>query len=339
MKKLIYGLAVLFGVSAQAQMPLFRNQWTTNVPGAYVRGFVDIGTASDIMRVNGFMTNGTGIVVLDNYVRLQGGQFSDYFGFADFDKYVPYNAGVGYLMSAGSMVLTIDSNNDQTDRVLFFKSNNNAGGGSELMRLQENGRLGIATNDPQYTLDVHGTVRGTNIVADPPLWDDVRISLATLSNPSAQPGKITFAGGLTVYGFDDASTEQLDFTLQLPHGVNTNNAYGLRLHLHWTVNAAPTPPNTNVVWGLEWSIANPLTAYSAVTITNRVTNGIDTVRYHQIASLVRITNWTESAVLIGRLFREGGNTSDNLAGDAIGLSLDGHYPRRQFGSVLEFGDY
>ena len=105
------------------------------------------------------------------------------------------------------------------------------------------------------------------------------------------------------------------------------------------MRAAPTPPNTNVVWGLEWSIANPLTAYSAVTITNRVTNGIDTVRYHQIASLVRITNWTESAVLIGRLFREGGNTSDNLAGDAIGLSLDGHYPRRQFGSVLEFGDY
>lgn len=339
MKKLILGLALLFGLSAQAQMPLFRNQWTTNVPGAYVRGNVDLGTATDFVRVNGWLTNGVGVTILDNGLRLVGGTFDESVSFGDFDKYVPYNAGTGHLMSAGVLILMIDSNNDQTDRYLGIKANSNTGAGTELVRFQENGLSGVGTNAPNYRWDVHGTVRGTNIVADPPLWDDVRISLATLSNPSAQPGKITFAGGLTVYGFDDASTEQLDFTLQLPHGVNTNNAYGLRLHLHWTVNAAPTPPNTNVVWGLEWSIANPLTAYPSVTITNRVTNGIDTVRYHQIASLVRITNWTESAVLIGRLFREGGNTSDNLTGDAIGLSLDGHYPRRQFGSIAEFGDY
>ena len=329
----------MFGLSASAQMPLFRNQWTTNVPGAYVRGFVDIGTASDVMRVNGFLTNGQGIVVLDNSVRLQGGQFADYVGFADFDKYVPYNAGVGYLMSAGSLVVTIDSNNDQTDRVLFFKSNNNAGGGSELMRLQENGRLGIGTNDPQTLLHVHGTITGTNIIADPPVWDDVRIALGTLSNPSAQPGKVSFTGGLTVYGFDDSSTEQLDFTLQLPHGVNTNNVYGLRLHLHWTSTATPVAPNTNVVWGLEWTIANPFAAYPSVTITNRATNGLAVARNHQLAIFTKITNWVESAVIIGRIFREGGNTADNLPGDAIGLSLDGHYARRAFGSLDEFGDY
>jgi hypothetical protein len=172
-----------------------------------------------------------------------------------------------------------------------------------------------------------------------PSWDDVRISLGTLSSPSAQPDKINPCGGLNVYGFDDSSTEQLDFQLQIPHGIETNNAYGVRLHLHWSGSTAVTPPNSNVVWGVEWTLANPFENFFTTTITNRVTNGLAAATTHMVVPLVTFTNYVESCVVVGRLFREGGNAGDTYVGDACGLSLDAHFGRIRLGSDNEFGDY
>jgi opacity protein-like surface antigen len=307
------------------------------------------------------LTNGTGICVVTGAVQAIQGTANAYFGYDLHDRYMPFVGGAGFMVSAGSLTFDIDSNNDQVDRIFKIEHNSNTGAGTELMRVQEDGRVGIGTNDPQYALHVHGTISATNIIAPtiaatnvtatgtisasnvtawPPRWDDVRIGLGGLSAPGSAPGRVVFRGGLSCYGFDDNSTEQLNFEMQLPHGTTTNTAYGVHLHVHWTQTNAIGGANSNVVWGVEYAIANPMTLYSTTTITNWVTNGITVPFFHQIAEWPAITNNIgESSVLMGRIFREGANASDTLAGDAIGMSLDAHYPRISFGSAKEDGDY
>ena len=376
MKKtfLIFLLAFL-ACFTQAQMPVFRNQFTTNVPGAYVRGnstfgtgglgsytfngqmllYVDPAGGVDFMISTNVYGVGTPLIILRNGT----------WGFnADSIAGASINSGTiaatalnaaNWIYAGGSGVTFGTLNllprlqlygggirvypQVGTSNYWVWATTN----GTPQSVVNSNGWFGILTNNPQAELHVNGDIIADNLnaslIQDPPLWDDCRIALGTLSNPSAQPGKVTFAGGLTTYGFDAASTEQLDFELQIPHGITTNNAYGLRLHLHWTGLVTPAGANTNVVWGVEYSFANPGQVFPTTTITNRATNGIITAYTHRIAVLCTVTNLKESGVIVGRIFREGGNTSDNYATDAAGLSLDGHYGRIKMGSDAEFGDY
>lgn len=255
MKNLIAvcSLALLLASSAGAQMPIFRNQFTTNVPGAYVRGNVDFGTVANWARFNG--------------------------------------------------------------------------------------SVGVGTNASVATVQVHGTVQSTNFLLIVPQWDDVRIPMATLSSPSSAPGRKIFVGGLTTYAFDDNADEQLDFELQVPHGISTNNDWGIHIHIHWTATNA-IGANSNVVWGIEFTEANPGTGiFPATTTTMFATNGIGLIREHRTAEFAAVTNVVESSVIIGRIFRDADNAADTYVGDALGLSLDAHYPRIKMGSTLEYGDY
>lgn len=433
MKKLflIFVLAFL-ACFVQAQMPIFRNQFTTNVPGAYVRGpttFSGLGTWW-----NGLTSTGLSTFVGPMYVSGPAGTSSVSIGFqaltnAEFSTAVgslagqhatlavhgtflgrsagqwitnaesptavganaalrAYNANQGTFLGAYAGLRAFDATNaTMVGRSAGLYASNTAYAtfvGHQAGRYATNApfatflgahtgpdasindaniwnsvaigynakvtssnqfilgtgqRVGINTNAPTTHLEVHGSIRSTNFQLIKPLWDDVRIPVSSLSSPSSQPGRVTYRGGLTVYGFDDASTEQLSFELQWPHGLDTNNAYGIRIHLHWTATNAIAGANSNVVWGMEYSWANPFQAFNTTTITNLYTNGLIAPHIHCIVPMVTITNIKESGVLIGRLFREGGNGGDTFAGDALGISLDAHYPRLQMGSHGEFGDF
>lgn len=284
MKKLIpLILGLLTAGCANAQMPIFRNQFTTNVPGAYVRGNVTFGDAATWFRVEGPFTNATG---------------NAYFGggvtwFAD-----------GIMVELPS---TFQQGLDATGQVF-----------------------------------VVGTVIATNVQVNPPLWDDVRISIGNLTSPSVAPGRVTVstAGAATIsaYGFDKDADEALSFELQLPHGINTNNAYGIHCHIHYTGLTAPSA-TSNIVWGLTYMAASPTRRFNTVPLTIYATNGLTGTTNHMLAEFPAITNLVESAIIFGTIFRDADNLSDEYPADAIALSFDAHYPRRQMGSHGEYGDF
>ncbi len=71
-------------------------------------------------------------------------------------------AGGGSLNATDSFFFNIDSNNNETDRVFVWGRNgiDAPAGANELMRLEENGSLGIGTNDPSVRLDVRNSSTG-----------------------------------------------------------------------------------------------------------------------------------------------------------------------------------
>ena len=279
MKKLfLIFVAAFMACFAQAQMPIFRNSYTTNVPGAWVRGNHTFGNALSWVTVPGIFTNN----------------------------------GMAYFLGG----TTYFSDGVEVDLPSTFYQTINIGGPVK------------ATN----------TVTASNFVQSAVSWDDLFIPMSALSSPASTPGWVTFVGGVSAYGFDKASTEQLDTVLQIPHGISTNNAHGVRIHLHWTGLTAPGA-NSNVVWGIEYSWANPGGTFISPSITNRVTNGLATILQHQYVEFARVTNIIESAVFVGRIFRDGANAADTYDGDALGLSFDAHFPRIKMGSNFEYGDY
>jgi hypothetical protein len=183
----------------------------------------------------------------------------------------------------------------------------------------------------------HGNLAG--VVLATPEWDDVRIPLASTRAGAAAPTATTWIGTTRGWAFDAGTENSMEFELQIPHGISTNDAYGLRMHLHWSSLAIGAGAATNVVWGIEYNFANPSQVFPATSTTVLVTNGIDVARAHRIATMFTLTGIKESGVMVGRIYRAAASGSDTHTAVAFPLSLDAHYPRIRFGSTNEMGDF
>lgn len=68
------------------------------------------------------------------------------------------------IESMGDVSINIDYNNNQTNKKFSVRHNGEGGsGGTELFRVQEDGKVGIGTTDPGEKLEVVGTVKATNV--------------------------------------------------------------------------------------------------------------------------------------------------------------------------------
>ncbi|HIF26225.1 MAG TPA: hypothetical protein EYQ41_08705, partial [Micavibrio sp.] len=65
----------------------------------------------------------------------------------------------GLLAAESNMYFNIDSDNDVTTNAFIFGHNADTSAATELMRLQENGRLGLGVTTPQTRMDVDGTLK------------------------------------------------------------------------------------------------------------------------------------------------------------------------------------
>jgi hypothetical protein len=73
------------------------------------------------------------------------------------------NTSSGHINAYENMTFNIDSDNDDTNRYFAWYTNGNAGGGSELMRLNEAGNVGIGTASPSVPLTVIADTGGNAI--------------------------------------------------------------------------------------------------------------------------------------------------------------------------------
>jgi hypothetical protein len=69
----------------------------------------------------------------------------------------------GHINAYENLTFNLDVDNNDTARAFSFHVNGASGSGTELMRLTEDGKLGIGTSSPTNKLDVTGTASFTNI--------------------------------------------------------------------------------------------------------------------------------------------------------------------------------
>lgn len=172
-------------------------------------------------------------------------------------------------------------------------------------------------------------------------WDDYVVPPDSIKAGATSPGWAPFlaAGNLNAWAFDGtgARTEEVEFTIQLPHGWVEGTP--VKIHVHF----APTTADAgNVEWSLEYSIADaqsddtPWTASQTITSTPKAAGGIAWLPRIGAFAELDMTGRRISALIKCRLFRAGAAGSDTYGHDVSLTSVDMHYRKNSAGSWQEY---
>lgn len=197
--------------------------------------------------------------------------------------------------------------------------------------------LGGTTNGIKVNKGGEMTFIGTATV-----WDDLRIEPIAKGTGSNNPTFGTWAGGISLYEFDNAtagSEKEVWFNVQMPHGWKEGST--VEPHVHWLPKTAGTAGQV-IRWGLEYSKAKIGTAFSTTPTTvygTTIVGGgaITTANAHLLTDFAGIdmTGDTISTVLVCRLFRNSSDAADTYTGTAGLLYIDWHVELDTFGSKTE----
>ena len=175
-----------------------------------------------------------------------------------------------------------------------------------------------------------------------PGWDDIRVEpsvrTAVGSGVPAFERWYRDAGnttnGVYCYSFTDESIagneKEIFFSLQMPHAWRLGSA--IHMHTHWV--GASTVATSTVVWGLEYTWAEPITGLftntTTITTTNREGGGINTTQYvHNLTEFATITPTVNSdnvsTVMLARLYRNSSIATDTYTDKACLLYIDAHF--------------
>ncbi len=90
-------------------------------------------------------------------IAIAAGLASGFIGQSVNNGYNPINnSGTAFINASGNFYVSVDSNNDQTDRAFIIAKDGSTTNGTELLRVQENGNVGIGTTSPYAKLSVDG---------------------------------------------------------------------------------------------------------------------------------------------------------------------------------------
>lgn len=163
---------------------------------------------------------------------------------------------------------------------------------------------------------------------------DANHDMTITGGPNWTDGLITSipgSQGVFTYIFPAGERRELFFTAQMSHGYKIGT--GMHPHLHW----APTDDQTGSVrWGLEYTLASPITSFGNSTILTN-DDPAEAAYKHQISDLGRIPGQQAvSFMIVGRMFREGDHTNDTYPSGAALLEFDIHYLIDSIGTTHEY---
>jgi hypothetical protein len=187
----------------------------------------------------------------------------------------------------------------------------------------DGGTTNYSAFESDGTLEFNGTAT---------VFDDLRIPGLSVKLGASAPDLAAFlgAGNLLVLRFDGgATTEQVYFTVQLPHSYKEGS--NITPHVHWSAvdgNAG------NVHWQLEYTWQNIDGTFPAVTTITATDATSGTAWDHQKAAFSAITGTgkTISSMLVCRLFRDPTDGADTYGSDAAFLEFDFHFELDTVGS-------
>ena len=250
-----------------------------------------------------------------------------------------------YLKDIGDRLDELEGRRGQGRFLTIPRSDEGAVKAEELLRLGDeqslagkldkggDGGLDFAASDiTASTLTLTGS---TPLTLEDTVWNDIRVPVNSVRIGAAfPPDWENLTDSLYVLAFDNgANNEQVYFTVQVPHTYKIGGE--IRAHIHWGPSDAGAG---NVIWGLEYSIANVGDVFpSSTTISATVASTGDANDHIQTElGNINVSGITEdvdiSTMLICRLFRNSSSGSDTYAADAYLYEIDFHYEIDSLGS-------
>ena len=233
-----------------------------------------------------------------------------------------------------------------TDTDSFWYAQDNAwkelvvGGGS----FAGNIKIGDGTNNTYIESDGSLSYQGSAT-----RWDDLKVPVNSLKiKGTVDEAKWdVFIGSTALLWFENNKSQDVVFTLQMPHAWKEGS--DIFPHVHWTTgkNGSGSAPGSDTVeWNLEYSWASVGEVFPGTTINTKSTvaapntgDGHVALKEHVITPLGSIAGTFEgvkktlSSMLVCRLYR---SASDSYGGDAGLLEIDFHYEIDSDGSRQEY---
>ncbi len=171
---------------------------------------------------------------------------------------------------------------------------------------------------------------------DPPIWDDMRVPMtSTKVKGTAKDAEfIVFQDDLATTAFKKSDEREVYFNIQLSHRYKFGT--DLEAHIHWSPGSSVD--TGDVRWCLEYSVANIGDNFPASTTTCVLQAPSGVAYKHEYTDLVSIDGSginIVSAMIIFRLFRDGGHEDDDFDDYAYVFEFDLHVQMDSFGSDQE----
>jgi len=144
--------------------------------------------------------------------------------------------------------------------------------------------------------------------------------------------------GVIIKAFDPDVEQEVFFTVQFPHAWVEGSE--IRPHVHW-VPFTDGGPTDQVVWGLEYTWANPLAVFGDTNIiytSGTVQDAPITEGRHLLSEFQSMTDADKglSSMMVCRLFRASTDVTDTYDDDAGLLEFDIHFQIDSTGSDTEY---
>ena len=160
-------------------------------------------------------------------------------------------------------------------------------------------------------------------------WDDVTVPLSSGKAPASSSPTWTSYKSSEMPSFSATATNQLFFSIQLPHGYQEGANISCHIHVAYATNNGG-----NSRWQLTHSWANVNTAFPAATTITSTFASPSTTDQHAIHDFGTLTGTgkTISSVILFSLARLGADAEDTHTGAIYGVSFDCHVPKDSIGS-------